>query len=610
MTNFIRKHKKAFFLIIDVLIIVLVAWISFLIRFDGQIPAQHLNHLYSLIVLALIFSLPIFYWQKLYRFNWAYVGIRELYRIIKAVTFASLFIISALFLLRDIEPFSGLPRSIILINYFLTLLSISGLRVGKRFFIETIKRPNKDGKKVLIIGAGEAGEELARSLLKIKRYNLVGFIDDVESKQNSTIHGYPVLGKRKDIFEIIKQYEIEEIIITLPSVGSKVIKETVEMCRRAKMDKIKILPSRQEIIEGKVSLSNIRDITIEDLLRRDTVSIDLNLIEENFITDKRVLVTGAAGSIGSHLCQQILKFKPAQLIGFDQNETGIFHLERELKQLGTASKSFIIGNICDENKVEQVFKKYKPDIVFHAAAYKHVPVMEVHSDEAVKNNIFGTLIVGKTAIKYGAGKFIFISTDKAVNPTSIMGATKQVGEMVCLWLNHQNSTKFCVVRFGNVLDSQGNVIGVFEEQIKKGGPVEITHPEMKRYFMVTSEACLLVMQAGALSQGGEIFVLDMGKPIKINDLAREMIKLSGHIPDVDIPIVYTGLRPGEKLFEEILTDKEISTRHEKIFVAKLQDFDEKKLVQGLEKLKEVSQNMDKEKIIILLKELIPTYQSK
>ena len=562
----IRKHKKVFFVMADVLIIAFSAWVAFLIRFEGQIPAEHLGHLYSLIALALIFSLPMFWWQGLYRFSWAYVGIRELYKIIKAVTLSSLFIAAALFILRDLKPFLGFPRSIIFINYFITFLSICGLRVGKRIFSESIKRPDKNGKKVLIVGAGEAGEELCRSLLKTKGYRLVGFVDDAESKQNSTIHGYPILGKRENIPEIVKQYEIEEIIIALPSVGTKIIKETVEICRRAKINKIKILPSRQEIIEGKVSLSNIRDITIEDLLGRDTISIDTTTIE-NFIAGKRVLVTGAAGSIGSHLCRQILKFKPAQLIGFDQNETGIFHLERELgadffingdsPHSRTVPFTPIIGDICDEDKVEQIFEKYKPNIVFHAAAYKHVPVMEVYPDEAVKNNIFGTLAVAQAAVKHGAENFVFISTDKAVNPTSVMGATKQVGEMICQWLNNQqegsssgvngdsphagtvpfSSTKFCAVRFGNVLDSQGNVVGIFEEQIKKGGPVEVTDPEMKRYFMVTSEACLLVMQAGAISKGGEVFVLDMGKPIKIVDLAREMIKLAGYRPDIDIPIV-------------------------------------------------------------------------
>jgi len=602
----IKYMKKFLFLITDILIIILAAWFSFLIRFEGQIPAKYLINLYSLIVLALIFSLPLFYWQGLYRFSWSYVSIKELYQIIKATTFASVLIAATLFILRDFEPFSGFPRSIIFINYFLTLLFVSGSRASKRILTESIKQPNKNGKRVLIVGAGSAGEELCRSLVKSKNYHLVGFIDDDENKQKTTIHGYPVLGKRQDIPKIVKQHNVEEIIIALPSINQKIIKETTEICRKAKINKLKILPSRQDIIEGKISLSHIRDITIEDLLGRDTVSIDTGEIK-NFISGKRVLVTGAAGSIGSHLCKEILKFGPKEIIGFDQNETGTFNLERELKNAGAIFIP-IIGDICDENKIDNIFKKFKPEIVFHAAAYKHVPVMEAHPDEAVKNNIFGTLCVAKTALKYKAEKMVFISTDKAINPSSVMGATKQVGEMICQWMNKQNSTKFCAVRFGNVLDSQGNVVGIFEEQIKKGGPLEITSPEMKRYFMVTSEACLLVMQAGAISQGGEVFVLDMGQPIKVVDLAREMIKLAGYEPDVDIPIVFTHPRPGEKLFEEILASKEMPTKHKKIFVAKLTNFDEEKLIKGLDKLKQATEENDREKIISALKELVPSYK--
>ena len=608
MIKFAHKHKKILFFIGDVLGIIFIAWISFLTRFEGHIPVRYLKNFHLLILLGLIFNLPIFYWQGLYRFNWSYIGIRELYRIIKSVTFACLLITASLFIFRDIEPFSGFPRSIIFINYFLTLLFICGSRASKRIFTESIKKPNKNGKRILIVGAGEAGEELCRAILKTKGYNLIGFVDDAEDKQKSTIHGYPILGKRKHIPEIVKQNKIEEVIIALPSVGPKTIKQTVEICRQAKINKIKIIPSREEIIEGKVSLSNIRDISIEDLLTRDTVSIDTSTIEE-FISGKKILVTGAAGSIGSYLCRQILKFKPAHLIGLDQNETGIFNLERELSKIKVA-QTFVIADICDKNKIEQIFNQYKPDVVFHAAAYKHVPLMEKHPDEAVKNNIFGTLNVAQASIKYKVKKFVFISTDKAVNPTSVMGATKRIGEMICQWLNKSQgnpSTLFCAVRFGNVLDSQGNVVGIFEKQIKKGGPVEVTDPEMKRYFMVTSEACLLVMQAAAISKGGEIFVLDMGQPIKIVDLAKEMIKLAGYQPDVDIPIVFTKPRPGEKLFEEILTKKEIPTKHEKIFIAKLPEINEQKLSEHLKKLKTIIETLNKEEIIKILKEIVPSY---
>jgi len=331
---------------------------------------------------------------------------------------------------------------------------------------------------------------------------------------------------------------------------------------------------------------------------------------QSYITGKTILITGAAGSIGSELCEQVLKFKPKRLIALDQGETGIFHLERNLnKAFPQIQKSFILADVYDQNKTNQVFHSLKPEVVFHAAAYKHVPVMEANPEEAIKNNVFGTLTLGKAALENNVEKFVMISTDKAINPTSIMGASKRICEMICVWLNKQNKTKFCAVRFGNVLGSQGSVVPIFEKQIKKGGPVEVTHPEMKRYFMVTAESCLLVMQAGAIGQGGEVFVLDMGQPIKIVDLAREMIRLAGYQPDVDIPIVFTGIRHGEKLFEEIMTDKETPTKHEKIFIAQLSQINEEKLIQCLESFKQALEKIDKAAIINTLKDLVPMYET-
>lgn len=609
MFNSFSRQRKLYFLIIDIAVIILAAYFSFLIRFEGQIPVEQLHNLKGLVILSLVISLPIFYWRKLYRFNWIYVGLNDLYRMITAITLASLLTTSLIFILRDTSIFIGFPRSIIFINYFLTLLSIGGLRIGKRMTIEMTRQQKKSGRKVLIIGAGGAGEELSRSITKFSNHNLIGFVDDDKNKQRTTLHGYPVLGTRQDIQEIVKKFGVEEIIIAFPSVDQQIIKETTQLCRQAKIEKIKILPSTEEILNEKISLNNVRDISIEDLLGRSPIQIDTQIIK-NFITNKKILVTGAAGSIGSQLCKEILKFKPAQLITLDQNETGIFYLKNELdKNFPQAVKKNEIGDICDEKKVNWLFSVHRPEIVFHAAAYKHVPLMEEHPIEATKNNIFGTLNIAEASIKYGVKKFVFISTDKAVNPTSVMGATKQAGEMICLWLNKSQITNFCAVRFGNVLDSQGNVIGLFEKQIKKGGPVEITHPEMKRYFMITAEACLLVMQAGALSKGGEVFVLDMGEPIKIIDLAKEMIKLAGYQPDIDIPIVFTQPRPGEKLFEEILTKNEQPTKYEKIYMAHLEESDEKKMLDGLDKLKTALAQIKKDDIIKTLKELIPSYQS-
>ncbi|MDA2921971.1 polysaccharide biosynthesis protein [Patescibacteria group bacterium AH-259-L07] len=611
-----KVKKIIFFLFGDIVLISLSCWLGFFLRFDASIPQEYSTMILGFIVLAVPVTIFFFWLEKLYSISWSFISVNELLRLFRAVIVSFLVVGTELFIFRNHPVFIGFPRSIIFIAGFLTLLTTGGLRFSKRIYLHGFKRGiSSNGKKrkgisVLIVGAGDAGEQLARHILSSKNnpYAPVGFVDDNPMKQGVLIHGIKVLGTRKDIPSIIKKYNVEELIIAMSSVSQDITRETVELARGAGIEKIKILPGTKEILAEKVSLSHIREVSIEDLLGRDAVTIDTQAIK-NFISGKSVLVTGAAGSIGSHLCEQILNFSPKKLIALDQSETGMFHLERDLqKKYPNTSKSFIIGDICDKDKIKWLFNTFKPGVVFHAAAYKHVPVMEAHPDEAVKNNIFGTLIVAKAAISHGAKNFIFISTDKAVNPTSVMGASKQIGEMICLWLNKQNKTKFCAVRFGNVLDSQGNVVGIFEQQIKKGGPVEVTHKDMKRYFMVTAEACLLVMQAGATSKGGEVFALDMDKPIKVLDLAKEMIKLAGYEPDVDIPIVFTKPRPGEKLFEEILTDLETPTKHEKIFIAKLSDFDEQNLLNNLEKLKTTLIKRNNDDIIKILKELIPTYQ--
>jgi len=468
-------------------------------------------------------------------------------------------------------------------------------------------------EKTLIVGAGDAGEQILRSIIssKNKSYSPVGFVDDNPMKQGVTIHGYKVLGKILDIPKIIKDYQVKELIIALPSVGRSTIKSAVELGVKAGLKKIKISPPLNEVIDGRVSFKNLKNVEVEDLLGREKVSLNTSQIR-NFITDKVILITGAAGSIGSELSRQTAKFNPSLLLLLDQDETGIFNISKELeKSFPDLKVQPIIADIRDREKINAIFEKISPKIVFHAAAYKHVPLMEENPDEAVKNNIFGTKNLANASFKYGVEKFIFISTDKAVNPTSVMGATKRVSEMICQTYNQKNETKFISVRFGNVLNSRGSVIPIFREQIKRGGPVEVTHRDMKRYFMLTSEACLLVMQAGAMGQGGEVFVLDMGEPIKILDLAKEMIKLSGFEPDKDIAIVFVGIRPGEKLFEETLTAEEgtIATQNEKIFMAKLSDIKPN----DLEKKLEIIENLvgkQTEKIIEALGDIVPHYNTR
>ena len=624
------KKRIILFVISDILLISLSVVLAFLFRFDGKIPPEYFSTIKDIIILALIFCLPIFYFLKLYSFSWSYVSTQELISLFKAAALSFLFSGAVLLILRDSPQFSGFPRSTLFISYFLVFLFCGGIRFAKRIYLEIFEgRINKEEKeRTLIVGAGDAGEQILRSILVSKNspYLPIGFVDDNPNKKGEIVHGVKVLGKIEDIPEIVKKNQIEGMIIALPSVGSKIIKKAVELGRKAGLKKIKVIPSMAEIINGEISIQDIREVQIEDLLGREPVLLDTKAIE-NFIRDKIILITGAAGSIGSELSRQVAKFHPSLLLILDQDETGIFNISKELKEkfqnLTTVS---LIADIQDKEKIDQTFNHFHPNIVFHAAAYKHVPLMEECPDEAVKNNIFGTKILGQLAIKYGIEKFIFISTDKAINPTSVMGATKRLGEMICQVLNKMNfttypehinryvlggagHTKFISVRFGNVLDSRGSVIPSFREQIKKGGPVEVTHPEMKRYFMMTSEACLLVLQAGVMGQGGEVFVLNMGEPVKILDLAREMIRLSGFEPDQDIPIVFTGQRPGEKLFEEILTAEEgtVATRNEKIFMARLSEVNERKLKEGLEKLKATIQSGNKKEIKSILKELIPAY---
>ena len=589
---------------------------AFLLRFDANIPSQYFNTIFSLTILVLLFSLPAFYFFRLYSFSWSYVSTDELISLAKATIISFLLLVVVFLVFNDRVIFQNFPRSTFLIIYFLVFMFCGAIRFSKRIYFQLFITGLEKGKeKTLIIGAGDAGEQILRSILASRDnfYLPVGFIDDNSIKQGVAIHGLKVLGKIDAIPDIVRDKGVKQMIIALPSANSQTIKEAVELGRKAGVKNIKIIPPITEIIDGQISTKDLREIEIEDLLGREPVSLDTNLIED-FVKTKKILITGASGSIGSELARQVSKFGPSELMLLDQDETGIFNISREIKAKFPYLKTeSVIADIRDKHKINRIFQQFKPNIIFHAAAYKHVPLMEENPDEAIKNNIFGTEIVAKAALEFNAEKFIFISTDKAVNPVSVMGATKRAGEMICQYLNQRNGVKFISVRFGNVLNSRGSVIPIFKEQIRKGGPVTVTHPDMKRYFMVTSEACLLVMQAAQIGQGGEVFVLDMGKPVKIVDLAKELIRFSGFEPDKDIPIVFTKPRQGEKLFEEILTAEEgtIATQHQKIFKAKLAETNKENLEQGLEELKLVvvrNQQQQRQEIIIALKKLVPFYK--
>ncbi|NQT50006.1 polysaccharide biosynthesis protein [Candidatus Kuenenbacteria bacterium] len=611
--NRTTRKRTIFFVLSDILLISLACYLGFLLRFDGQIPERYIPTMIWYMIITTPTLIILFYFEKLYAIAWSFISIKELIKLTRAIIIAFLAIGANFFIMRNLEPFQSFPRSVLLISAFSALILTGALRFSKRIYLHGFMRSIPlESTKVLIFGAGEAGEQIVRYIMgsAYGNYSPIGLIDDNPMKLGINIHGVKVLGTSQDIPMLIKKYAADELIIAIPSAPRHVIKNATIAARSAGLQKIKILPTTKQFLDEEITLNHIRDISIEDLLGREPIKINTEAINE-FLTNKTVLITGAAGSIGSQLCREILKFNPKKLIALDQNETALFHLERELKGKHLHSeKKFILANICSKNKIHNIFNSNKPEIVFHAAAYKHVSMMENHPDEAIRNNVFGTLTLGREALKQGVKKFILISTDKAINPNSVMGASKRVGEIITVWLNQQNSTEFCAVRFGNVLDSQGNVVGIFENQIRKGGPVEVTHPEMKRYFMVTSEACLLVMQAAAIGEAGKVFVLDMGEPVKIVDLAREMIILSGLEPDSDIPIVFTGIRHGEKLFEQILTADETPTKHDKIFISKLEDVNGEKLQGHLLDLQKSLESDDKEALIQTLRKLVPNLNNK
>lgn len=563
------------FILADAAVVALSLYLAFLLRFDGSIPPRYLAMLRLLIPIALGVKLPTFFIFRAYRFSWAYVGLEELFNVVLACGVGSLALAALLFILHNWPALSGLPRSALAIDFAFTLLGSAGIRLSKRTVRHLFSRgaARRAGRRALIVGAGEAGEQLVRSLKRDEKVGFwpIGFLDDDPRKQGLSIHGVPVLGQRSQLPELIQSKNVDTVIIAMPSAPSRAIRETVELARRGGAKEIKVIPFLSELYTGEVRVSDVREVRPEDILPREPASVDLGAVER-FLSGKKVLVTGAAGSIGSELCRQILRFSPAQLLAVDFDETGLFNLEMELTKLFPKGNiQVIVADIRDRSRMSSIFHRKSPQVVFHAAAYKHVPMMEDHPEEAAKTNIFGTQVVAEEACRGWAEAFVLISTDKAVNPISVMGMSKRVAEMVTLALGEGTSTRCMAVRFGNVLGSRGSVIPIFLEQIRHGGPVTVTHPEMERYFMTTSEAVLLVLQAAEMGEGGEVFVLDMGKPVKILDIAKELIRFHGLEPDKDIPIVFTGIRPGEKLREELLTAEEgtEATKHRQVYVAKM-----------------------------------------
>lgn len=600
---------------VDIILINLSIIIAYYLRFGLRMPLDYLKVYFQMAVFVTFIKLLVFYYMGLYRPIWKYAGIDEIINIFFMVCIANGIIIIGIYFLS-----LKVPRSIYVISTMIDLLFIGGTRFIKQIYNRLTFQENifakRKRKRVMIIGAGEAGGLLIQSFKNHPSSNRIPIclVDDDPQKLRRKINGVPVLGDRDMISFLAYGKKIDEIIIAIPSINKKDLAEIIHECKKTQCV-IKILPSINEIKEftGNIQdilLQKMRQVNIEDLLGREPV--DLNIEEvSSYIENKVVLVTGAGGSIGSELCRNIGKFNPSLLVMLDISEENLYNLENEWKiHYPHIAYQTIIASVREEDRLQRIFNTYCPDIVFHAAAHKHVPLMEKNPGEAIKNNVLGTWNLVKVADHAKVKRFILISTDKAVNPTNVMGATKRLCEMIIQGINEISDTEFVAVRFGNVLGSSGSVIPLFKKQIEQGGPVTVTHPDIIRYFMLIPEAAQLVIQAGAMAKGGEIFVLDMGEPVKIDKLARDLIRLSGFKPDEDIKIEYTGLRPGEKLYEELLMAEEglNNTKYQKIYVARPMKITIQELEEKIRILEKVLDKDDKE-IIRALQAVVPTYHS-
>ncbi len=600
--------KRGFLIVTDSTIAVLSYYFGLLIRFDGFIPHAYFEAFIKSFFIISAAHVAVFYFFGLHRALLKYTGISELTRIF----FATLTAEEAVYLFGRFSTLH-LPRSVYVIAWLQLFILIGGMHVSYRIVSNGKKLlgQRKPGlKRVMIIGAGDAGSMLIKELLfqkELKRKPVL-LIDDDMKKHGSTVQGIPVRGCRKKIGLLAEKYRIDEIIMALPSASQNDMAEILSICKETRCT-LKKLPGFCEMMDEEVSYKHIRDVKLEDLLGRDEVRLNTEEISD-YLKGETVLVTGGGGSIGSELCRQIARFNPGKLIVLDIYENCAYELQNELLHKYGKKLDFevLIGSVRDTARLRSVFSKYRPGVVFHAAAHKHVPLMEANPAEAIKNNVIGTLNAAECASEFGVKRFVLISTDKAVNPTSVMGASKRMAEMIVQSMNRSSSTRFAAVRFGNVLGSSGSVIPLFRKQIEQGGPVTVTHPNVTRFFMTIPEAAQLVIQAGAMANGGEIFILDMGKPIKIADLARDLIRLSGLEPDIDIRIEFTGLRPGEKLFEELLlSEEEIKTTpYQGIFVGKPLDLSFNEIMMFVKALENCIENQ--ELLIDCLKKVVPTYR--
>jgi FlaA1/EpsC-like NDP-sugar epimerase len=617
MQFFVRKN---FWIILlsDLILLSLCYYSAYWLRFDGIIGPAVKSQILATIVPLLIIKISSFYFLDLYRGMWRYAGVKDLINIIKAsITGSMLFVVY----LAVFHHFTGFSRGVLLADVVLTVMLIGGIRLLIRlyyqrdedFFHEILfwRKANTDTRKVLIIGTDYLAERLLREVRDLQKlnYKVIGFVDENPKNKGMKIHGVPIIGCLEDIPHVARYYEIESILIADVELKPRDIAKIIESCDGLGVH-FKVIPSLSERIVNNIA-DNLRDIKVEDLLERDQISIDMHSVRSE-LEQQTVLITGAGGSIGSELSRQILAFNPKRLILLDNAETPLYQIDIELRSKDAKAEIIpCIGDIRSRRGLDRIFKMYKPQFVYHAAAYKHVPMMEFSPLDAVNNNIIGTFKLASVASKHHVKKFVLISTDKAVRPTSIMGTTKRIAEMVVQSMNG-NGTQFVVVRFGNVLGSNGSVVPFFQKQITSGGPVTVTHPEVTRFFMTIPEAVMLVLQAGSIGRGGELFLLDMGEPVKIVDLAKNMIRLAGLIPDRDIKIDFIGLRPGEKIYEELLIDGEgvLDTAYDKIKVCNnAYGIDEETLYEAIEHFNLLLKNSgDNEAAVAILKRIVPAFK--
>ncbi len=616
MSKIINRASQTFF---DLVVLAVSLALAFAIRFEGDIPELMLDRLITGLPYVVALQYACLAALRVPRFAWRYIGLRETMRIAVAFTAASTLLVAirviAGQLQHDIPALQSAvyPFGVLLIDVVLAFLGVVSLRAGRRVQVESAQRrrrtPNQSGTKTLLVGAGKGGQLVAREIWRNPSLGVapIGFVDDDIQKVGTLVEGLPVLGTSRDVPRLMQAHGLEQALVTFAKAPGSAVREVVGRCEEAGLP-VKIIPGLYEIVGGRVNLNWIRPVAIDDLLRREPVQLDLEAIG-SVVDGEVVMVTGAGGSIGSELCRQLLQFTPAKLLLVERTENSLFMLHRELRREHGSRIIPIIADITDSPRMDSILGQFQPTAVFHAAAHKHVPMMEWNPLEAAKNNAVGSGSLARLAMKHKVERFVLISTDKAVNPTSVMGATKRLAEIQLQAMSEAGVTRFVAVRFGNVLGSAGSVIPIFQSQIAAGGPVTVTHPEMTRYFMTIPEACQLVLQAGSMGEGGEIFILDMGDPVKIVDLAKDLIRLSGLRPNEDIEIVFSGVRPGEKLFEELSFEAENAdrTQHPKIAVGKLQRFPESLIAPAMQRVQDAIEREDPSALDAAIRELVPEF---